>query len=198
MGGFVSLVSYIPITYKGTSTRDYQQYRLENRQWRWKGSNIRDRQGLSRINPIIMHKTFKRQCCWSSKEQPWYKRYRMDRHNKQNSWSMWYSQSRRHLWIGLCKQATCKLDSRPPLDQQQLWIHQSRFQTGIGLEAQPIPSLVKSLHDIVKSPFRRLEKNPFGTGNYELFGYFKRYAITHQICFSKMSKRKKLGTKDFH
>jgi len=42
----------------------------------------------------------------------------------------------------------------------------------------------------VKVHFADLKRSLFGTGKYELFGHFKRHAVTHQCWFPKTAEQK--------
>ena len=81
------------------------------------------------------------------------------------------------------------------LKQSRLWTNNNcesinhGFKQAFVWKPQSIPSLVSSFHNIVKMHFADLKRSLFRTGNYELFGLFKRHAVTHQCWFPKTAEQ---------
>jgi len=55
---------------------------------------------------------------------------------------------------------------------------------------EPLPQLVSSLHDVVKLHFADLKRAIYGTGNYELLGRYRHYAVSQQCWYSKTEDQK--------
>lgn len=59
------------------------------------------------------------------------------------------------------------------------------FKRAINWTPQSIPELTRSLHDIVKLQFIEVRRSLYCTGNFELFGVFRKHACTYQVWKSK-------------
>lgn len=63
------------------------------------------------------------------------------------------------------------------------------FKRAVDWKPQPLPELVRSLNDVVRIHFVDLRRAIYGTGNYQLFGRYKRHSVSQQCWFSKLYKK---------
>ena len=64
------------------------------------------------------------------------------------------------------------------------------FKRAVDWKPQPLPELVRSLNDVVRIHFVDLRRAIYGTGNYQLFGRYKRHSVSQQCWFSKTEEQK--------
>jgi hypothetical protein len=64
------------------------------------------------------------------------------------------------------------------------------FKRAVDWKPQPLLELLRSLNDVVRVHFVDLRSAIYGTGNYQLFGRYKRHSVSQQCWFSKTEEQK--------
>ena len=77
------------------------------------------------------------------------------------------------------------------LQHERLWTNNNCesmnhvFKRAVDWKHQPLPELVRSLNGVARIHFVDLRRAIYGTGNYQLFGRYKRHSVSQQCWFSK-------------
>ena len=82
------------------------------------------------------------------------------------------------------------------LKNERLWTNNNCesinhvFKKAIDWNPQPIPALTKTLMNVVKVQLIDLKRSLYGTGNYELFGKYKKHYVSQQAWYSKTEEQR--------